>query len=163
MRTTILLSVVGVASLGLLAQQAKPPAFEVATLKASKSFGPESGDFENGRLTLRNAPIRHLVGAAYDMRVDRVVGGPGWIDADHYDVEGKAEPSTTEATSRLMLQTLLVERVGLRAHRESRLTPVLVLTVDKNGPKLQKSDANSPQRPGCILAGTTRLPQAHHG
>jgi uncharacterized protein (TIGR03435 family) len=67
-----------------------------------------------------------------------------------YDVERKADAGTTEATWRLMLKTLLEERVGLRAHRENRLTPVLVLTVDKNGPKLQKSDANSPVRRGCI-------------
>jgi uncharacterized protein (TIGR03435 family) len=36
-----------------------------------------------------------------------------------------------------MLQSLLAERFSIRFHRESRSMPVYLLTVAKNGPKLQ--------------------------
>ena len=62
---------------------AQPPAgFEVASVKVNRTSEPESGGFEHGRLFIRGATLRHLVGAAYDVRIDLVAEGPGWIDAD---------------------------------------------------------------------------------
>ncbi len=46
------------------AQSAAPaPAFEVATVKVNRTSEPESGGFEHGRLTIRGATLRHLVGS----------------------------------------------------------------------------------------------------
>jgi uncharacterized protein (TIGR03435 family) len=139
-------SLVVVTSLGLVAQ----PAFEVAVIKANTSSDPESGDIEHGRLTIRNASLRHLIGAAYNVRIDLLKGGPNWVDNDRFDVIAKADPTTSEDISRIMLRTLLAERFRLAVHHEQRLTPVFVLKVARNGPKLQQSAAGTPDRAGCI-------------
>jgi uncharacterized protein (TIGR03435 family) len=52
--------------------------------------------------------------------------------------------------SRLMLQDLLSERLKLTVHREKRMRPVLLLTVAKGGPKLQKSREDSDVKSRCF-------------
>jgi len=44
-----------------------------------------------------------------------------------------------------MLQALLADRFGLRAHIETRPQPAFVLTVAKHGPKLQKGEPPLPR------------------
>ena len=140
----------------LLAQSATPAtAFEVAAVKVNKSSEPESGSFQHGRLTINSATLRHLIGAAYDVRIDLVAGGRSWVDTDRFDIDAKADPKTSEATSRVMLQGLLAERFKLKVHSEKRLRRVFLLTVAKGGPKLRESPTESPERSRC--AGTAPL------
>lgn len=47
---------------------------------------------------------------------------------------------------RLMLQTLLRERFKLVLHRDSKLLPVYLLVVRKNGPHLQSATSDAPGR-----------------
>lgn len=133
-----------------------PPAFEVATIKPDPLADGESGGFEHGRLTIRGAPLRHLIGAAYEMRIDLVQGGPSWVDTTLFAVEAKTDPSASEATSRLMLRTLLAERFKLKVHAEDKPTSVFVLKLAKNGPKLEESAAASQERPGCFTGSRMR-------
>lgn len=65
------------------------------------------------------------------------VSGPDSLGGARYDVTAKLDPETTPENFRLMLQGLLIERFSIRLHRETRSTPVYLLTVAKNGPKLQ--------------------------
>jgi uncharacterized protein (TIGR03435 family) len=66
---------------------------------------------------------------------------------DVYDIEAKADAEALKGLSpkdradkmRLMLQTLLAERFKMTIRREVKEQPVYLLTVSKNGPKLQKS------------------------
>ena len=132
------------------AQSAGQPAFEAATIKVDTSIDPESGDYQHGRFTIHNAPLKDIIIAAYDFKRDLVQGGPNWIKTARYDVSAKADPTTSDAASRLMLRTLLAERFHLRVHNEERPTSVLVLQVSKNGPKLHPPDDNSPFRSGCF-------------
>jgi uncharacterized protein (TIGR03435 family) len=96
--------------------QTGSPAFEAARIKADKTSDTESGELEHGRYTVHHATIRHLVGAAFNIQVDLVKGGPDWVDNDRFDVAAKADPATSESTSRLMLTTLLAERCKLAVH-----------------------------------------------
>jgi uncharacterized protein (TIGR03435 family) len=146
------LATLGVLASGLALAQ---PAFEAATIKPDTSSAPESGGFEHGRLTLRNATLRHLVGAAYNVRIDLLRGGPKWVDTDRFDVTAKADPTTSEETSRIMLQTLLAERFKLVIRHQQTPMPVFLLTVDKHGPKFHESPADSTERAGCV--GTAPL------
>ena len=134
----------------IFAQPGQPPAFEAATIKVNASSDPESGDFVHGRLTLHRAPLRDLIGSAYGIRNDLIQGGPKWVETTRFDVAAKADPATAEATSRLMLQTLLAERFRLIVHRGESVTSVYVLKVAKNGPKLQPSPPDSRARKGCV-------------
>ncbi len=47
---------------------------------------------------------------------------------------------------RLMLQTLLADRFGLRVHREQKEQQVYSLTVARNGPKLRESHTEGQSR-----------------
>ncbi|HEY1339028.1 MAG TPA: TIGR03435 family protein [Bryobacteraceae bacterium] len=126
------------------------PRFEVASVKVNRSSQPESGEVEHGRLTFRAAAMRHLVASAYEMRLDLVSGGPGWTDTDRFDIDAKFDPNASEHMWRVMLQNLLSERFKLTVHREKRSTRVLVLTVAKGGPKLNKSTEDPGVRSRCI-------------
>lgn len=132
--------------------QSVPPEtrFEVATLKVNHSSEPESGSIEHGRLTIRAATLKHLIAAAYEIRVDLVTGGPSWVDVDRFDVEAKADPNASEHMSRVMLQRLLSECLKLAVHRQKRQTRVLVLTIAKGGPKLTRSSEDSSVRSRCF-------------
>jgi uncharacterized protein (TIGR03435 family) len=69
----------------------------------------------------------------------KVVTGPAWIKSEMYDIEAKADPPTSEARLKLMLQTLLAERFKLKLHRENREMPVYALVPGKNGVKFPKA------------------------
>ena len=94
--------------------------------------------------------------AAYDVEADQI-SGPGWIEADRFDIHAKVPSQTGGDEFRRMLQDLLVERLGITLHHESRPLPVYELIVAKNGPKLKpSSDDYAPEPPGVILEGGNR-------
>jgi hypothetical protein len=79
---------------GLLAQsESVPLAFEVASIKPSAAdargmslqLQPPSG------LRASNVPVRMLITFAYDVRDFQILGGPGWIGSDRFDILAKAE------------------------------------------------------------------------
>jgi uncharacterized protein (TIGR03435 family) len=87
--------------------------------------------------------MRSIIALAYDIPAESIaqmVIGPSWIASERYDLEAKAEnDATPTAELRVMLQTLLAERVKLKVHFETRDIPGFILVVAKNGSKLQKS------------------------
>src|SRR5690349_1376579 len=84
-------------SAAVFGQSAAPmPGFEIASVKVNHSSEPETGKVEHGRLTFRAAAMRHLVASAYDLRVDQVAGGPGWVDTDRFDIDAKFDPNASE-------------------------------------------------------------------
>lgn len=124
------------------------PSFEVASIKLDPSCkGRERGVRPSaGRLSMSCVPLRSLIRTAFggfvngSMRPTRldVVGGPGWVDSDLYDIEAKANDAVPpDQIYGSMLQLLLEERFKLSVHKESRDDLVYVLTVAKSGPKLK--------------------------
>lgn len=117
----------------------------------------------NGRLLATGFWAAQLIGFAYgiDYRV-QVLGGPDWVKMARsndvrFDVQATSDSATDDKLARLsddqanlekrhMLQALLADRFGLRAHMETRQEPAFALTVAKNGPKLLKG-ATPPPRP----------------
>lgn len=114
--------------------------FEVADMKVNTSGGEKSsGDLSNGRLVFRNLPLRWLIAEAWTMNPDDVYG-PSWLDDVRVDLVAKApSPQTPDAVLRLMLQTLLKERMNLASHIEQRDKTVWALTVWKGQAKLMPS------------------------
>jgi bla regulator protein blaR1 len=95
---------------------------------------------------------------------DCVVGGPAWIRNDIYRIEAKFPEGKTysswefnrgraEAVNE-MLQSLLADRFGLKAHRETRQAPVYEMTVASGGHKLTP---NTGRTVVDSENGTTRL------
>ena len=63
------------------AQEAKPPVFEVATMKLNKSGDPGQSIRRQpgGRVSATNMPLRRLIEFAYQIQPFQLVGGPGWL------------------------------------------------------------------------------------
>jgi len=134
------------------------PSFEVASVKPNKSgvFTGTTIGARGSTFSGLNVTLRMLLQFAYQpedgspLLKDRVIGGPGWMDSDHFDVQAKLDQdarSIPREQIRLMLQSLLEDRFQLKVHWETRDLPVYVLTVAKGGPKLKQSEDQTPPTP----------------
>ena len=94
-----------------------------------------------GGFSSRNLSVSMLIQSAYNVKPWEIVGGPGWLTTDGYDIEAKAEGNPTFQEKLEMLRPLLADRFQLKFHRETRQMPIYSLTVAKNGPKLQATAA----------------------
>jgi uncharacterized protein (TIGR03435 family) len=145
------------------AQETKPPAFEVASVRAIKAVNgmltingrtapagqvhftqaaPRNlaRNISGNRITIPTATLVSLVMDAYNVKPSQFSGLPDWAtDSDFYEIAAKAEGEATLAPeqARLMLQTLLAERFQMKVHHEARNLPVYELTIAKNGTKLK--------------------------
>src|SRR5215831_1102588 len=116
-RLCIFVGVFLVAVIRLQAQSPgqKPPAFEVASVKINASGnGATNGRLAGANFAMTNETLWRLIGEAYaDPKAlprFRIIGGPNWIDADRFDVEGVAAKPLDRPQAELMLRTLLAER-----------------------------------------------------
>ena len=129
-------------SVAAFAQQTQPgvqPDFEVASVRPGQP-GRESIEHELGSLRMRNARLTACIRWAYDV-LEYQVSGPAWMNDAWFDISAKAASPANEAELRRMLQTLLAKRFQLTLHREIKDVPALILTVGKNGHKLQPVEA----------------------
>ena len=140
--------------------QATAPAFDVATVKpgdADKNHAElmmSQGGFET-----RNQTLLDLIKFAYGLNMgsnEQVSGGPKWMGSAMFDIDAKEDEQTIAAQKqmgreqrleqiRLMVQTLLAERFGLKVHHETKPLQVFALTVAKGGPKMEPAVETPPQ------------------
>jgi uncharacterized protein (TIGR03435 family) len=130
------------ASLVLAAPPDTAPAFEVASIRPAQPAKPRI-DLAPGSITMRSYGLRACIQWAYNVQ-DVQVDGPGWLNEAQFDIVAKAAGPATEAEMRVMMQTLLADRFKLALHRETREVPTLVLSVAKNGHKLQPVETQDP-------------------
>src|SRR5262249_36418268 len=84
----------------------------------------------------RNAALAMLIEEAYHVQPFQLTAIPSWVRTARYDIDAKAaDPQSSRAELRQMLQSLLAERFQLALHRETRELPGYFLTVAKSGPK----------------------------
>ena len=145
MRTKLVLTLLlaGAAAIVALAQE-KDAAFEVASVKANKS-GDSNGNLRmlpGGRVNATNMPVRPIITFAYQLAQYQLVGGPGWLTTDRYDLIAKMEGNvdalavpgaTTPSPMQLALRSLLEERFKLKVHRESREMDIYALVMARPG------------------------------
>lgn len=119
-----------------------PLRFEVASVK----FPTDQSILESrprrtvGRFRWKTQLI-YLLGYAYRMEWWRISERPSSGSVSFgsiYEVEATTGPDATEDQERLMLQTLLIERFKMVAHRETKdAVQGYALTVAKDGPKMR--------------------------
>jgi uncharacterized protein (TIGR03435 family) len=133
---------VAIASLMLFALAAFPqttaaPSFDVASIRPSTmDYGSYFRYLPGGRFSGMSW-IKQVIQVAYGIEDYQVMGGPGWLTTDRYNIEAKAaSPDATKDEINGMLQSLLAERFKLQFHRETKDFSTFDLVVDKNGPKL---------------------------
>lgn len=156
--------VFGACALGSLAAA---QSFDVASLKISQhaprdyrfSATPES-------VTVLSAPLGSCIRWAYGFHQSQRfwLVGPSWMepgmDCVRYDILAKTASPVTLAQLRLMMRSLLADRLKLVVHQESRLIPVYVLSVGKLGSNLRisKNAGDSdpvPGRDGVTFVGAS--------
>ena len=152
------------------AQQAPSPTFEVASVKPNVG-GPgkmQATTRPGGVFVAVNVPLRLLIADAYignqPGAIDRIVGGPAWIQSARYDITAKAArefrptPPGPPAEMLLMLRALLEDRFKLKVHREPRELPAYELVVVRPGAAgLRKSDVDCD---ALFAAGQVTRPEA---
>ena len=143
----------------------KLPSFEVASIKPDKSgtqmimfrFTPDG-------LNATNTPLKMLIQQAYGVEENQVIGLPGALSSERYDVEAKVDSADVAKLHDLdppqrmrMLQPVLAERFQLKVHRETRDLPVYELFVAKGGPKFHEA------KPGDTYPNGVKGPDGHSG
>jgi uncharacterized protein (TIGR03435 family) len=126
--------------------------FSVASIRANKSSGRGFWDAQPNRFIAVRVTVKSIIAAYNGVFPNQVIGGPRWIDTDRWDMDGRLDeplvsvrrPAVADYDISVlppmapMVQALLKERFGLKAHREKRSLPVYELVVAKSGAKIRK-------------------------
>ena len=117
------------------------PEFEVASIRLHANAGDRAYvQAFQGRLVMTNFSLNQLILFAYDVPNNQVSGEQAWMESNRYDIQAKAEGSSSvKQVEGPMLQALLEERFNLKVHRETAERPVYELTAEKGGVKMQLS------------------------
>jgi uncharacterized protein (TIGR03435 family) len=130
------------------AADAKPPTFEVASIKPNKSGDGRIGSMvqPGGRFTATNISLGMLLGQAYRLQGGRgggpnspnpqIVNAPGWVNSDRFDIVAKADTNVAPDQFPELLKSLLLDRFKLAAHTESREFQVYALVLARSDGKL---------------------------
>ena len=123
--------------------------FEVASVKQGAPLpglsdlyimkGGGLGSFDPGEFTATAAPLLNLILRAYGL-VPSQVASSRPLETDRYNIVAKVPPGTTVAQVNVMLRNLLVERIGLVVHHETRRGPVYEMVVAKGGLKMKQAE-----------------------
>jgi uncharacterized protein (TIGR03435 family) len=108
------------------------------------------GYIRAGRYELRNATMSDLIGTAWGVDTDKVIGGPAWFDRDQFDVIAVAPAGATPERLRLMLRSLLEDRFKLTVHPDTRDFRGYALMA---GGHLQIKEAAAGSASGCQPQG----------
>ena len=117
----------------------------VASVKRNRDAQPRGGSeySPGGRFTATAITVQALFRLAYGVQSFLVVGAPGWVSSDRFDIIAKSDdvPAPPQAA---LLQALLKDRFQLEVRRETRQMPVFALVLagkeQKLGPALVHSD-----------------------
>jgi len=119
-----------------------PRTFDAASVKRNANGRglPVVVAVTGNRLSAPFVTARELIRVAYGVEEHQVVGGPGWLDTDRFEV-GAAIPDRTPLNAvPEMLRALLAERFALAVHTEKRDLPVYnLLFSGQLGPQMRRS------------------------
>ena len=117
--------------------------FEVATIRLNETCVNGTGleHLSPGRFGVECVSLRDYIRGAYgsygpgrnpNVRPPTVLGGPGWVDTDRYDIVASARGDTgLDQMYGPMMRALLEDRFQLKIHSETRELPVYSLTVTR--------------------------------
>ncbi len=151
---------------------AAPPAYEydVVSVKPNTSSGRGGGGSSSpDGFSMRGTTLTNLIYSAYSLRnPEQLIGAPGWIGSDKFDVDAKMESSVMDdlqkmsvedrgAARRKMMQALLADRFKLVVHLETRELPVYTLLIGKSGVKMKEA------KPGDTYPNGIKIPGGRGG
>lgn len=123
-------------------------------------------------------PLAMVMREGFSTEDDHIFGEPAWVKSSRFDIEAKVAPEDAPklkgmpfAQRKTMLLQLLVDRFGLKYHRETRDLPVYELVVAKGGVKMQVAKEQDPANarhmmmfggPGKIESSAMKLEALRH-
>lgn len=139
--------------------------FEVASIKPSTASGAYfdggPGSKDPSQFTFVNGSFGALLRMAYAANSYQVAAPAGLPDA-RFDIKAKIPPGTTQGQFEVMLQSLLIERFGMKVHHETREVQGYELTVPKGSMRLMT--AKMPMvMPPDVPVGRLPLTKDSHG
>jgi uncharacterized protein (TIGR03435 family) len=138
------LTLLAIGAWAVFAQPAVRPEFEAASVKPSFNRSVENVRPLPGHLTA-DASLQILIQYGYGVQPFQVVGGPGWVPAERYQIDAKADGNANRDRMFLMLRSLLENRFQLKTHRETRDLPVYALVAARSGLRLPPAKEG-----GCV-------------
>lgn len=129
------------------------PQFEVASIRASfpgasselryaRCYGGP-GTKDPGHWTCTNMSLSNLLIKIFDLKGFQMAAVASVPSGDRFTIAAKIPEGTTKEQFKQMLVNLLIERFGLKFHREKKEMQGYELVVAKNGPKLKESGPDS--------------------
>lgn len=144
------------------AQDPAPVPYVASVKKNAGGFGGQIRIMP-GNISVNGMPVRLLIRQAYGGLQDfQLVGGPGWINSDRFDIEAKPEgggPMTPQVLQSVLRQ-ILEERFALKVHREKRELPIYALVLARSdgrlGPNIKPSSEECSTRMATRAGGPGR-------
>ncbi len=133
------------------------PTFAVASIRpnntATDGHHHIYNDPSNAEFRTVNLSTLALLNFAYNLPITQILNAPAWARTSMWDITAKSDPALDDQLSNLptdqsraikrkMVQVLLAERFGLKAHLETRELPKYALVVARTGSKLSESKSN---------------------
>lgn len=125
----------------------------IRTVSHHSYAGLQVAPLRNGVHELQYATLLDLIGIAYTMPLDRIIGGPEWLEMDQFDVTVVTPPSSTDEMFRTLLRSALEVHFRLAVHTDSKMFPTYALIKGPTEPHLRRAaDLTSP---ACSERDTT--------
>jgi len=144
----------------------RPVQFDVVSVKMhNPDIGESRMQLLPDGVRLSNLPLQDLIVQAYGLVLsDQIVGLPGWVNSERFDIEAKVASGDVAAFRKLtldqirtMARPILTDRFKFAGHEEKRVLPFYGLVVAKEGSKLAPSTLNDQDR----NAQTGRIQMRH--
>jgi uncharacterized protein (TIGR03435 family) len=128
-----------------------PYQFEVVSIRPITPGANPSGFgavYSRDGLLAKGVTVWWLLREAYGVQRIQIMGVPKEMDSERFIIDARVDDTTADALEKLtpnqlglvrqrMLQAVLADRFKLTFHHETRELPVYILSIAKNGSKLQ--------------------------
>jgi bla regulator protein blaR1 len=108
----------------------KPPSIALSNDDGSQ---PKDGLFHSGFPLSVDIEFAYKISLAPEQEQAMLAPLAKWVRTDRYEIEARSPGKPTKDQVRLMMQSLLAERFGLKVHIETRIVPVFAMTLVKPG------------------------------
>jgi uncharacterized protein (TIGR03435 family) len=145
--------------------------YDVASIKLNTSGGASVGVHNSpDGYSATNVNVQTLMQWAFGVQSYQMIAAPEWFASERYDIEAKMDAAVADAFQKLnaddrrtarqhMLQALVLDRLKMTIHRETKELPIYSLVIGKGGQKLQETKPSAPGVPvprGGVSVRTSR-------
>jgi uncharacterized protein (TIGR03435 family) len=128
-------------------QDQLPTRFEIVSIKPSMEINTNKGIrySPDGGFRAGNYSLKDLIRLGWDVRAFQITGGPGWLDAERYNVQTKPDvpfnPLSAQGEGRLreMVRSMLQDRFRLEVHQQKKDMSLYYLVLTQGVLKLKRT------------------------